>query len=102
MSLSAKIHGMSGAIGFTAIAIASFVFARYFVWAKQYIWAVLSCVVGSSVMGVTLYLVLYSGGEVSSFNYIPVWISGTILWLYVSLIAWKLRKSAEKALTSNS
>lgn len=94
VSRSAQIHGIAGGIAFTAMAIACFVFARYFMAVKQYGWAVLSLVTGASVFIVTGYLASYAGKELTSFNYIPVWAVGSLLWLYVSLVSWKLRKLA--------
>lgn len=94
VSLSAQIHGIAGGIAFTSIAIACFFFARYFASLKEYGWLTLSIVAGASVFVVTAYLVSYAGKELSSFNYTPVWIAGAFLWLYVSLVSWKLRKTA--------
>lgn len=94
ISTSAQIHGIAGGIGFTAIAIACFFFARYFMSLRQRVWAGLSFCIGLSVFVVTAYLVVSSGGEISSFNYLPIWIVGSLLWLYVSLVSWKLRQSS--------
>lgn len=90
VSLSAKIHGIAGVIGFSAMTIACFVFARYFAWAKDYTWTALSLAVGGAVGAVVVYLATASNTEVSSFNYIPVWAAGAVLWLFVSLIAARL------------
>lgn len=92
-SLSAHVHGIAGSIAFTAIAISCFVFARYFASVKEYWWVGLSLLAGASVFAVTAYLAAYAGKEVSSFNYTPTWVVGSFLWLYVSLVSWKLRKA---------
>mgnify|MGYP004417259097 CR=1 FL=1 len=90
ISLSAQIHGIAGGIAFTAMALASLVFARYFTAAKDYLWTGLSLIIGLSVLGVTAYLIYSAGSEISSFNYLPTWIVGSLLWLYVSLVSWRL------------
>lgn len=97
-SLSAKIHGIAGGIGFLAFALAAFVLARYFVWAKQIGWAVASGLVGLAVFGTLAFLFLSAGGAADSFNYIPVWSVGTAIWLYVSAVAWKIRRNFGDAL----
>lgn len=94
VSLSAQIHGVAGGIAFTAMAFSCFVFARYFASRKDYFWVVLSLVTGASVFVVTGYLASYADEQVTSFDYTPTWVVGTLLWLYVSLLCWKLRKQA--------
>lgn len=96
VSLSAQIHGVAGGIGFMAMAIACFFFARYFASLTQYAWVGISIFMGLLVFAVTAYLIVSAGAELSSFNYIPTWAVGSLLWLYVSLISWKLR-SQDKA-----
>lgn len=96
MSQSAQIHGIAGSIGFTAMALAGFVLARYFGSLKQYIWMTLSLLVGLSVIIVTGYLAVSAGSKITSFNYVPVWIVGSFLWLYVSLVSWKLFKASRQ------
>lgn len=90
VSLSAQIHGIAGGIAFTAIALAGFVFARYFASLKQYSWVVLSIIVGTSVLVVTCYLAINAGSKVTSFNYLPTWIVGSLVWVYLSLVSLKL------------
>lgn len=92
VSRSAQIHGVAGGIAFTAMAFACFAFARYFASVKQYGWLGLSLVTGASVFVVTGYLASYADEQVTSFDYTPTWVVGTLLWLYVSLVSWKLRK----------
>lgn len=90
VSLSAKIHGIAGGIAFTAIALAGFLFSRYFASLKQYFWVILSIIVGISVLVVTCYLAVNAGSNVTSFNYLPVWIVGSLVWVYISLVSLKL------------
>ncbi len=93
LSLSARVHGIAGGIAFTAIALACFAFARYFVSVGAYGWVGLSLFTGASVFVVTAYLAAYADQTLSSFDYRPTWVFGSLLWLYVSLVSWKLRKS---------
>lgn len=93
VSLSAQIHGIAGGIAFTAIAIACLVFTRYFASVKEYWWVGLSLLTGTSVFVVTAYLIAHADEEVASFDYTPTWVVGALLWLYVSLVSWKLRKA---------
>lgn len=90
ISQSAQIHGIAGSIGFTAIAIAGFILARYFASLGEYVWMTLSLFAGLLVIIVVGYLAASAGSEVTSFNYLPVWTVGSFLWLYVSLVSWKL------------
>lgn len=95
ISLSAKIHGIAGMIGFSALTIATFAFARYFAWMKQTGWSALSFLTGIATLGTVIFLQLSAGKELTSFNYIPVWAVGTLIWLYLSATAWKIRRNYE-------
>ena len=94
VSRSAQIHGIAGGIAFTSIAFACFAFARYFASVKERGWVALSILTGGSVFAVTAYLASFAGKELSSFDYTPTWVVGSLLWLYVSLVSWKLRQSS--------
>ncbi len=95
ISLSAKIHGIAGMIGFSALTIATFVVARYFAWMKQLGWLVVSILTGVATLSTVLFLQLSAGKELISFNYIPVWTAGTLIWLYASATAWKIWRNYE-------
>lgn len=95
ISLSAKIHGIAGMIGFSALTIATFVFARYFAWMKQPGWLAASIFTGIATLGTVIFLQLSAGQELTSFNYIPVWAAGTLIWLYLSATAWKIWRNYE-------
>ena len=92
-SIQAQIHGISGLIGFSAIVVACFTFAAYFRSVGQKRWMLISLFVGLCVVLVLAYLAVYAGSTITSFNYVPVWVAGTLLWLYVSAVAWRLRQT---------
>lgn len=94
IDLAAKIHGIAGMIGFLAMTIACFAFARYFAGNRDRLWTVASAVVGLSVVAVCVYLAGYAGDQVTSFNYVPTWVVGTVLWLFVSAVSWKILTTA--------
>ncbi|MHC9295956.1 DUF998 domain-containing protein [Mycobacterium sp. LTG2003] len=91
LSVPAKVHGIAGLIGFLAITCGCIAFARYFAHAADRLWALVSAAVGLAVFGVVVYLGLNSGAETTTFNYMPTWVVGTVLWLYIAAVAARLR-----------
>lgn len=90
LSTSAKIHGIGGMVGFLAVTVACFAFARYFARQEQRAWSVLSAGVGISVLAVCAYLGANASAEADSFDYLPTWAGSVLLWLYLAAVAGKL------------
>lgn len=90
LALAPKIHWVAGLIGFLGMTVACFAFARYFAAERSRGWAGASFTIGLAVVGVCGYLAKYAGAQVDSFDYVPTWVVGTALWLYVAAVAGKL------------
>ncbi|BBZ65222.1 hypothetical protein MINS_06510 [Mycolicibacterium insubricum] len=86
VSVAARVHGVSGAIGFTAMTVACFLFARYFARGGRRGWAAASAGTGTAVIAVVVHLAANSAIPTTHYNYIPTWAVGTALWLYVSAV----------------
>lgn len=97
LSVSAKIHGAAGGLGFLAATCGCFALARYFARSDDRVWAVLSVVVGVAVASVGAYMGLNAGAQTETFNYVPTWIGGGVLWLYVAGAAARLLRSHRDA-----
>ncbi|BDB39779.1 MULTISPECIES: DUF998 domain-containing protein [Mycobacterium] len=87
---STKIHGIGGMIGFLAVTVACFAFARYFARTGRPGWSVLSGLVATAVLAVCAYLGASASAATDTFNYLPTWVVSVMLWLYVSAVAGRL------------
>jgi hypothetical protein len=90
ISTSAKVHGVAGMVGFLAITIACFAFARYFWSLGANRWTVLSAGMGTAVLAVCGYLAAGASAAAGDFNLLPTWVVGAALWCYVSAVAYRL------------
>ncbi|MEW2483971.1 DUF998 domain-containing protein [Mycobacterium sp. NPDC049093] len=97
MSTSATIHGVAGGLGFLAMTCGCFVLARYFAGIGDRVWAVMSASIGVAILAVLAYLGSHAGAQTETFNYVPVWVVGTVLWLYVAGVATRLLRSHRDA-----
>ncbi|MFV8051726.1 DUF998 domain-containing protein [Mycobacterium sp. 48b] len=97
LSTSAKIHGVAGGLGFLAVTCGCFALARYFAGMGDRVWTAVSAGVGLSVLSVSVYLGLNAGVQTESFNYVPTWVSGAVLWLFVAAVAARLMRSQRDA-----
>ncbi|WKG00980.1 DUF998 domain-containing protein [Mycolicibacterium sp. HK-90] len=97
MSMSAKIHGVAGLLGFLAVTCGCFALARYFVVVGDRVWTVVSGGIGLAVLSVSGYLALNSGEQTGTFNYVPTWLVGSALWLFVAAVAFRLLRSHRDA-----
>lgn len=93
MSTSAKIHGVAGLLGFLAVTCGCFALARYFAIVGDRLWAVWSGGIGIAVLSVSGYLALNTGEQTGTFNYVPTWVVGSVLWLFVAAVAVRLLRS---------
>jgi hypothetical protein len=57
----------------------------------------MSVVVGVAVASVGAYMGLNAGAQTETFNYVPTWIGGGVLWLYVAGAAARLLRSHRDA-----
>ncbi|OLP01108.1 hypothetical protein BVU76_16685 [Mycolicibacterium porcinum] len=97
LSASAKIHGVAGGLGFLAATVGCFALARFFAQLGDRAWAALSAVVGVAVLAVGAYMGLNAGAQSGTFNYVPTWISGAALWLFIVAVAARLLRSHRDA-----
>ncbi|CRZ14157.1 DUF998 domain-containing protein [Mycolicibacterium neworleansense] len=97
LSASARIHGAAGGLGFLAATCGCFALARYFTRCDDRVWAVLSVAVGVAVASVGAYMGLNAGAQTEAFNYVPTWISGGVLWLFIAAVAARLWRSHRHA-----
>ncbi|OCB13561.1 hypothetical protein A5717_13920 [Mycolicibacterium porcinum] len=97
LSASAKIHGAAGGLGFLAVTIGCFALARYFARQGDRAWTGLSAVVGVAVLSVGAYMGLNAGARSGPFNYVPTWVGGAALWLFIVAVAVRLLRSHRDA-----
>lgn len=97
LSTSAKVHGVAGGLGFLAATCGCFVLAGYFAQVGDRVWSAVSAVVGIAVLSVGAYMGLHAGGQSEAFNYVPTWVSGAALWLFVAAVAARLLRSHRDA-----
>lgn len=96
-STSATIHGVAGGLGFLAMTCGCFVLARYFARVGDRVWAVMSAAIGVAILAVLAYMGASAGAQTETFNYVPTWVVGTVLWLYVAGVAARLLRSHRDA-----
>lgn len=96
-STSATIHGVAGGLGFLAMTCGCFLLARYFARIGDRVWALVSAGIGIVVLAVLIYMGSQAGAEAETFNYVPTWVVGTMLWLYVAGVAARLLRSHRDA-----
>lgn len=97
LSASAEIHGVAGGLGFLAATVGCFALARFFAQLGDRAWVALSAVVGVAVLVVGAYMGLNAGAPSGTFNYVPTWISGAALWLFIVAVAARLLRSHRDA-----
>ncbi|OBF39355.1 hypothetical protein A5719_17105 [Mycolicibacterium peregrinum] len=97
MSTSAKIHGVAGGLGFLAITCGCFVLARYFASIGDRVWAVMSAAIGVAILAVFAYMGAGAAGRPETFNYVPVWVVGAMLWLFIAAVGARLLRSHRDA-----
>lgn len=85
MSWHAQLHGVGPVLGFTALSLASFVFARRALGLRQRAWAALSVAVGVSI------LVL---GNIpnGTGNFVPLWIAIVLAFCWASAQVAQMRR----------
>lgn len=96
-STAATIHGVAGGLGFLAMTCGCFVLARYFARVGDRVWAVMSAAIGVAILAVLAYMGASAGAQTETFNYVPTWVVGTVLWLYVAGVAARLLSSHRDA-----
>ncbi|MBP2452137.1 DUF998 domain-containing protein [Mycolicibacterium lutetiense] len=96
-STSATIHGVAGGLGFLAMTCGCFVLARYFAHIGDRVWAAMSAAIGVAILAVLAYMGASAGAQTETFNYVPTWVVGTVLWLYVAGVAARLLRSHRDA-----
>ncbi|BBX25518.1 DUF998 domain-containing protein [Mycolicibacterium alvei] len=93
-STSATVHGVAGGLGFLAMTCGCFELARYFARSGDRVWAVMSATIGVAVLTVLSYM---ASAQTETFDYVPTWVVGTLLWLYVAGVAARLLRSHRNA-----
>lgn len=96
-STSATVHAVAGGLGFGAMICGCFALARYFAHIGDRVGAVLSVAIGVAVLAVLAYMGSHTGAQGAAFNYVPTWVVGTLLWLYVAGVAVRLLRSHRDA-----
>ncbi|BBX19778.1 DUF998 domain-containing protein [Mycolicibacterium duvalii] len=91
-STSAQVHSAASALGFVAVACACLAFARHFATVGRPGWRWSSLAAAAVVFAVSAYLGVSAAVTADSVNYLPVWFGGGALWVYLSAVAWRLRR----------
>ncbi|QZH63524.1 DUF998 domain-containing protein [Mycolicibacterium farcinogenes] len=97
LSTPAKIHGAAGGLGFLAVTCGCLALARFFAQTGDRVWMVMSAVVGIGVLSVGAYMGLNAGAPTEAFNYLPTWVSGGVLWVFIAAVAVRLLRSHRDA-----
>lgn len=91
-SLSAQVHGVASSLGFVAVACACVAFAGYFAAVGRAGWRLWSLAAAGTVLTIAVYLGINSATAAQTVNYLPVWLGGGALWVYLGAVAWRLRR----------
>jgi hypothetical protein len=90
LSASAKTHGMAASIGFLAVTVACFALARYFASSREWLWMWFSLAVGAALVGASVYMSMNANAPTEHFQYLPIWLIGSVGWIYISVVSWKM------------
>lgn len=93
ISWHARVHGFAPMIGFTALNVAIFVFARYFAAIRQRGWMTASLAAGLAVLVLTVVFNMSASAAPgpADINFLPLWADATLGFLFASAVAARLR-----------
>jgi hypothetical protein len=91
MSWHGLLHFIFGQIGFLALIVASFVYARYFAANNLRGWAMFSALTGGLFLFAILATVATSAGEGSVWALLALYAAVILAWIWLSALSYRMR-----------
>jgi hypothetical protein len=91
MSWHGLLHFIFGQIGFLALIIASFVYARYFATSGLRGWAMFSALTGALFLCAIISTVATAGGDASLWALLALYAAVLLAWIWLSALSYRMR-----------
>jgi hypothetical protein len=91
MSWHGLLHFIFGQIGFLALIVASFVYARYFTIKGLHGWALFSALTGAIFLFAIMASVATSAGDGSVWSLLALYVAITLSWIWLSALVYRMR-----------
>lgn len=85
------LHFIFGQIGFLALIVASFVYARYFATNALRGWAMFSALTGAVFLFAIIATVATSGGDGSAWGLLALYVAITLAWIWLAALSYHMR-----------
>jgi hypothetical protein len=91
MSWHGWLHFIFGQIGFLALIVASFVYARYFAANDLRGWAMFSALTGAIFLSAIIASVGTSAGDGSAWGLLALYVAVTLSWIWLAALSYYMR-----------
>jgi hypothetical protein len=91
MSWHGLLHFIFGQLGFLALIIASFVYARYFAVNHLRGWAIVSTLTGVLFLSAIFAIMATAGGDGAAWASIALYIAVALGWIWLAAISYYMR-----------
>jgi len=91
MSWHGLLHFVFGQIGFLALILASFVYARYFAANSLPGWATFSTLTGAVFLFAIIFSIVTSAGDNSAWGSIALYVAVALAWIWLSALSYRMR-----------
>jgi hypothetical protein len=92
MSWHGLLHFIFGQIGFLALIIASFIYARYFAVHHLSGWAIFSALTGLIFLSAIIAIIATAGGEGSAWASLALYAAVALSWIWLATISYYMRR----------
>jgi hypothetical protein len=93
MSWHGLLHFTFGQIGFLALIVASFVYARYFATNGLRGWAMFSALTGAIFLFAIIATVVTAGGDGSVWALLALYVAVILAWIWLSALSYHMRSA---------
>ena len=93
MSWHGLLHFIFGQIGFLALIVASFVYARYFATNQLRGWAMFSALTGAIFLFAIIATVATAGGDGSIWALLALYVAVILAWIWLSALSYRMRSA---------
>ena len=91
MSWHGLLHFIFGQIGFLALIVASFVYARYFAGNSLRGWAMFSALTGAIFLFAIIATVATAGGDGSVWALLALYVAVILAWIWLSALSYRMQ-----------
>jgi hypothetical protein len=91
MSWHGLLHFIFGQIGFLALIVASFVYARYFGTNNLRGWAMFSALTGAIFLFAIIFGVVTSVGDSAAWGLLALYVAVALAWVWLAAVAYHMR-----------